>query len=476
MMLLPVLPVSVTQPPTANAGVDQTVCTGSPTAFLTGTPTNQSSVIWSGGAGTYSPNNTSQTISYTPTAGEITAGFVNLTFTAIASGGGCANASDIVKITYPALLVNTLSSYTLACNSSTTAIVPVISGGKTPYTYSWNNGATTSSITAGQGNYCLTVTDSRGCTAASCSSITVPTALGISTSATDATTVAPANEGTTSATPTGGTAPYTYLWTPGLQATQTATGLTVGGYTVLVTDAHGCTISSNATVNSVSCTNLLVAIATSNVNCFGNSVGTATATPTGGGGAPYTYSWNSSPVQTTQVATGLAAGAYQVLVTSFNGCTRAENATITQPAVLSNSMSHTNATLVGGSNGTATATTSGGTAPYTYAWSPSGGTTSTATGLIAVGYTVTVTDAHGCSLVDTTRISQPSCVALVLNLSAGNVSCFSGSNGTASADLLFGTAPYSYLWSAGGQTTSAISSLPAGNVSDFNIGRNRCPL
>ena len=473
--LLLSVPVQVTQPPTANAGDDKTVCTSSPAVSVTGSATNQSSVVWSGGAGTYSPSNTSATISYTPTAGEISAGFVNLTFTAIALGGGCSNASDVVKIIYPPLLVNSIPSYSLACNASTTTITPVLFGGIAPYTYSWDNGATTSGIVAGEGNYCMTLTDSKGCSAASCSNITVPTVLTLSTSATDVTTVAPANEGTTSAFPAGGTSPYSYAWTGG-QTTQTATGLVAGGYTVTVTDANGCTVKSNVVVNSVSCSNLAVVITPVDVLCNGGNTGGAVAVPSGGGGAPYTYSWNTIPVKTSSIVVGLSAGPYQVLVTSSNGCTRIDNVTINQPTILSSSMSHTDATKVGSNNGTATVTASGGTSPYTYSWSPSGGTTSVATGLIAGGYTVTVSDANGCSLLDSVRIQEPSCVALVLNMSAGNVSCFNGTNGTASANLLFGTTPYSYVWSVGGQTTSAISSLPAGNVSVVVTDAVNCVL
>lgn len=116
------VPVNVIQPPTANAGTNFTVCSETPSANISGSSTNYASVSWSGGSGTYSPNNTSLNFTYTPTAGEIASGSATLTMTSIALGGGCSNATSNITITYnPAVLVN-IPPQVLLCYEDITVI------------------------------------------------------------------------------------------------------------------------------------------------------------------------------------------------------------------------------------------------------------------------------------------------------------------------------------------------------------------
>ncbi|MDF1480450.1 SprB repeat-containing protein, partial [Leifsonia sp. H3M29-4] len=140
------------------------------------------------------------------------------------------------------------------------------------------------------------------------------------------------NNGTATATVGGGTTPYAYNWNSApVQTTSTANNLPAGTYTVTITDAKNCVATTTATVTQPT---VLNATATNtSVNCNGGSNGTATVVPTGGT-APYTYSWNSSPVQTTATATNLPAGTYTATVTDALGCIKTVNTTITQPLVL----------------------------------------------------------------------------------------------------------------------------------------------
>ena len=120
--------------------------------------------------------------------------------------------------------------------------------------------------------------------------------------------------GDATVTATGGTAPYTYSWnTTPVQTGQTATGLAAGTYTVTVTDAGGCTTTATVTITEPAAALAATITAQTNVLCFGGTTGDATVTATGGT-APYTYSWNTTPVQTGQTATGLAAGTYTSLL------------------------------------------------------------------------------------------------------------------------------------------------------------------
>ncbi|MBI3509641.1 MAG: T9SS type A sorting domain-containing protein [Bacteroidetes bacterium] len=131
-----------------------------------------------------------------------------------------------------------------------------------------------------------------------------------------------------------------------------------------------------------------------NILCNGMCTGSATAFPVGT--SPYTYLWSPGGM-TTQNVTGLCAGGYTVTVVDAVGCTSTASCTITQPPVLSVFATTMPASCSSCCDGTGAATASGGTPPYTYMWSPSGGTGPNATGLCVGNYTVCVTDANGCT-------------------------------------------------------------------------------
>ncbi|MEJ5994186.1 hypothetical protein WG904_07095, partial [Pedobacter sp. Du54] len=143
-----------------------------------------------------------------------------------------------------------------------------------------------------------------------------------------------------------------------------------------------------------------------------------------------------------------------------NGIT-VSNVSITGPTASANAQ--TNVLCFGGSNGSATVLASGGTGPYTYSWAPSGGTAATATGLVAGTYTVTVTDANNLQATQNFTITEP---ASAISLTAGsqtNISCFGGSNGTASVSPTGGTPGYTYSWAPSGGTAATATGLVAGS-------------
>ncbi|WP_174544390.1 SprB repeat-containing protein, partial [Flavobacterium glycines] len=202
---------------------------------------------------------------------------------------------------------------------------------------------------------------------------------------------------------TGGTTAYSYSWnTTPVQTTATATNLAAGTYTVNVTDAKGCTTSAQVTITQPEAALSATISNSTNVNCYGGATGSATVSVTGGTTA-YSYSWNTTPVQTTATATNLAAGTYTVNVTDAKGCTTSAQVTITQPAAaLSATISNsTNVNCYGGATGSATVSVTGGTTAYSYSWNTTPvQTTATATNLAAGTYTVNVTDAKGCTPSD----------------------------------------------------------------------------
>jgi hypothetical protein len=217
-----------------------------------------------------------------------------------------------------------------------------------------------------------------------------------------------------------------------------------------------------------------------NVSCFNGTNGSATVTPNGGT-PPYTYLWNTSPVQTTQTATGLRAGVYTVTVTDSKGSLTTANATVTQPNAITNVIASTvtNVGCFGGNNGSVTVSNpTGGTPPYTYSWNTSPAqVTQTASNLIAGTYIVTVTDSKGCIATSTASVTQPAqALSNVIGQTVQNVKC----NGTATGIITVsnpvgGTPPYSYKWNTIPiQNTQLATNVPAGVYSVTVTDNNGC--
>jgi gliding motility-associated-like protein len=280
-----------------------------------------------------------------------------------------------------------------------------------------------------------------------------------------------ASNGTATATANAGTSPYTYLWTPSGQTTQTATGLASGVYSVSITDSSGCTATNTVTV-PLSPPVTFSFTSVTNVNCFGNSTGSASINVLSGT-SPYTYSWTPS-AQTTSTATALHAGTYTVVVTDSAGCAHTDSVTITSPTLLTHSFSPIKkVSCFGNHDGSDTIHVAGGTPGYSYAWSNSQ-TSQAATGLSAGTYSITVTDAHGCSFIDSVTITSP---APLTHSFSGitNVDCFGDPTGGATVNVLGGTIPYTYSWnSIPTQTTQTVSTLYAGVYTVTVLDSNAC--
>ncbi|MBI4931802.1 MAG: VCBS repeat-containing protein [Bacteroidetes bacterium] len=300
--------------------------------------------------------------------------------------------------------INTALTTNVSCygGSNGSATVSVVSGGTSPYTYTWNttpaqSGPTATGLTAT--NYSVLVTDANSCTATATVTITQPPVLGVSVPSHTNVSCYGGNNGSATATATGGTSPINYFWNPTNQTTPTATGLIADNYYVSVSDTYGCTATASVTITQPSA--LSITTNTNSVSCNGGSNGSATANPSGGT-SPYTYLWSTSPAQAGATASNLTAGTYSVLITDANGCTAPATVIITQPGFLSVSNSG-NVTICSSQGASISGTAGGGVSPYNYNWSPSAGigcTTCNSTGAsptITTTYTLTATDANGCT-------------------------------------------------------------------------------
>ena len=383
-----------------------------------------------------------------------TAGTYTITIT---DKNGCSATATAI-ITQPATAVAVTASTTanITCNGGNNGSVSsTATGGSTPYTYAWSGGGTSSTKTAiTAGTYTITVHDKNGCSATATATVTQPALLSVTATTTSNISCHGANNGVVSATPTGGTAAYTYAWSGG-GTNSTKSGLSNGTYTITVTDSHGCTATATTTVTQPN-TLTVTANTTTNVLCNGNATGTITSTA-GGGTNPYTYSWTGGGSNATE--TGRSAGTYTITLTDKNGCSATAATTVTQPTQLTVTASTTANELCNGENiGKVSSVASGGIAPYTYAWS-GGGTNATKTALMAGTYTITVKDKNGCSATATTSVTQPVALTATANV-VSNAGCL-GNNGSLSSTVSGGTSPYTYLWT-GGKTNSTLTGLTVG--------------
>ncbi|WP_115839727.1 T9SS type A sorting domain-containing protein, partial [Winogradskyella sediminis] len=331
----------------------------------------------------------------------VVAGTYNVTIT---DANGCTDTTSVTVTEPTALVASSVVDSNASCNGGVDGSATAgATGGTVPYTYLWSNAATTASIVGvAAGTYNVTITDANGCTDTSSVTITEPTALVASSVVDSNASCNGGSDGSATANATGGTVPYTYLWS-NAATTASIVGVAAGTYNVTITDANGCTDTSSVTITEPTA---LVAssVVDSNASCNGGSDGSATASATGGT-APYTYLWSNAA--TTASIVGVAAGTYNVTITDANGCTDTSSVTITEPAALvASSVVDSNASCNGGSDGSATASATGGTAPYTYLWS-NAATTASIVGVVAGTYNVTITDANGCTDTSSVTITEP---------------------------------------------------------------------
>ncbi len=318
------------------------------------------------------------------------------------------------------------------------------SGGTAPYEYLWSDGQTTATASGlSAGTYTVTITDDNGCETECEVTIGEPEELTCEITESSDVSCFEGSDGEATVEASGGTAPYEYLWSDG-QTTATASNLSAGTYTVTITDDNGCETECEVTIGEPD--ELTCEITeSSDASCFEGSDGSATVEASGGT-APYSYLWSDG--QTEATATGLSAGLHTVVITDENGCETECEVTIGESEELTCEITESSdVSCFEASDGSATVEASGGTTPYSYLWSD-GQTEATATGLSAGLYTVVITDANGCETECEVTIAEPDELTCEIKASE-DVSCFEGSDGSATVEASGGTSPYSYLWSDG---------------------------
>lgn len=343
------------------------------------------------------------------------------TYTITVTDANNCSISQSFTLTQPSTLTVEIND-SPNCSTGNVDLCATVTGGSGNYSYSWSNSSTSAcTVVTQDGQVCVTVTDSNGCTAEVCMDIDVEAPLDVDGAVTN--TSCGLCIGAIDLTITGGFEPYIITWAGGGNA-EDLTDLCAGTYSVTVTDASGCSIEQTFTI--LDTPGVTITTQQQNVACNGGATGSATALITGGT-QPYDIVWTDA--QFNQIGTGssvegLAAGVYTVTVTDANDCGGSAIVTITEaPGLVIDDVEvsvygNYNISSPGGEDGTIHVEVIGGTPQYTYTWTPEGlPAEHEITGLSEGDYTITVTDANGCTVDSTITLTAPREFAIYTALS-----------------------------------------------------------
>lgn len=358
-----------------------------------------------------------------------------------------------------------------SCNGAADgSILTTVTGGAMPYSFEWAHGEFTADIMVEAGSYVLTVTDANLCTQVGTIDITQPdpgmaTAVGMDASC--------HNTLDGSATiDLVGTGPFSFLWDdPAGQITQTALNLEPGVYNFTLTDeSTGCNAVGFVGIGAPS--EVMANTSSTRTSCFEGDDGTATV-DVAGGVLPYTFQWNDLTGQTTQTATNLVAGNYEVIITDGRGCSTTRTADVDSASEIVLSVDSTFASCIENADGSASVFAIGGTGFYTYEWDDDLSQTASLAENLEVGvYTVTVTDSNMCTVAEDIEVIAGDPVRID-SIVGTTPSCFGENDGQLVGFISGGQAPYTYLWNdTNQQFLNPATMLFAGNyilsVTDVN--------
>ena len=367
------------------------------------------------------------------------------------------------EVTQPNKLAVTETVFNPSCSGSANGSINISpSGGSGSYSYAWSNGATTEDISnLNAGTYKVTVTDSLGCSVTASYLLLNNVRITLTSVITKA--ACGQSNGAVNVTVSGGTAPYTYSWDNGATS-EDLINVAAGTYRLTVTDANGC---QGQAMYVVAVNNTLgITFTVTPAGCFNETSGAIDITPSGGT-APYSYSWQNGA--TTQDIGGLAGGIYRVTITDNVGCSLLTPINVPKKSI------QVNAQVIqpscnGDSTGSIVVVPLDNTTTYTYVWS-NGGSSNSITNVPVGNYTLTITDASGCSRTLSYTITQPSAITPTAVVS--NNQC--GAEGSFSIDLSVtgGNASYTYVWSNGARTPD-LQNLNSGIYSVIITDANSC--
>ncbi len=416
------------------------------------------SVMATGGVGgfTFLWNDPNMSIG-TPVCG-LQAGPVIVTAT---DQNGCPG-SGVVTITEPDLLELAFNTSDVNCTGGNDgSATAVVTGGVMPFNYLWSGGnapdqQTTAMLTAG--NYSVIVEDANGCQVSGNVDIGEPQN-GLQLSVSTFRGCFGLNENEAEAAVSGGTLPYQYSWTPMGGTAAMADNLPNGDFTVVVTDALGCTIQETVTLDDLD--DVDVAIAFDLPSCNNGFDGAIAANiVTGGTGMGYTYLWSTGDMD--DFINGLQGGQmYSVTVEDSQGCQGIASLLLQDPPAMQASAEITDAFCSGTSDGSILISTiENNQGDVTYQWDAAAmdQTTQLAGNLGAGNYSVVITDTSGCSITQVYSVGEP--VPMIVDFETTDNDCFGGTDGSIDTDVSGGTPGYTFIWS-NGAATAKLTDVPS---------------
>jgi len=395
------------------------------------------------------------------------AGIYTVTMT---DANGCTK-TNVHAITAPGLPSLTLvSSQNVSCNGGSNGSINVsASGGTGSFTYLLQPGAISNSTgsfnTLPTANYTITATDNSGCSASITVVITQPTPLSWTVALSTNSTCNGSNNGTINVAATGGTGSLNYSLQPG--ATNNTTGnftpLSPTTYTITASDANGCTVSTTLTISQPTPVNW-TSVSHSNVSCNAGNNGTINLGANGGTGIISYLLFPSGTTNAIGIFSGLTANTYTINATDANGCSISTTVTITQPTpLIITSISTTIPTCIPGNDASMTIIASGGVLSYQYSIGGANQASGTFNNLGAGNYTITITDANGCTATSLQSIVTPA-APVITNLISTLAGCVPGNDGSITVSANGGTGAYTYQANGGGfQSSNSFTGLNAGS-------------
>jgi len=374
----------------------------------------------------------------------------------ITDSKSCIDRDTIVLTPATQIAISPVVQNVLCFGESNGAITTTITGGTAPYSKLWSTNATTNVISNLQvGDYTISVTDNNGCLQNKVITVTQPDLLEIEAEVANIQCIGD-DYGSIVVSPQGGTLPYSYQWENG-STSNIRENLSVGEYSVTVTDLNGCEDDDAYSINVPRFPLTLSWIKKQNVLCNGDSTG-AINLKVNGGVHPYSFIWSNGA--TTEDLDNLPAGTYSVTILDYFGCTIDTSIVITQPQEpLSLTSSITNNICFGDKSGSINIEVAGGVPNYSYNWSNSL-ETQDIENLFGGIYFVEVEDENACLLRDTFEVFSPE-TPIEINFLVEDILCYGRNTGKITAQISGGYEPYSILWN-NGVNDSIIENLAEG--------------
>ncbi len=431
------------------------------------------SVTATGGTGaisyTWSPGN--PTGQGTPNITNLCAGTYTLN---LKDANSCVKQQTFTITDPPAIVSTFTANNPTTCTGTNGSIFSTVSGGTGPYQYTWTPPGTINTSSIGgisAGTYSLVVKDFAGCTTTLITTLSDP--LGPTVTVTSNSILCNGSCSGTATVSALGSGPFNILWSAPISSTNTTvSGICQGTFAVNVTDALNCLTSKTLSISQPPTFSLNPTV--TNPGCASACTGSIVTAPAGGTPV-YNFTWSPGAVNS-QNLNNICSGTYTANIKDANNCAYTQTFNIVQPSILSLTFTTANVKCNSICNGSISVSVSGGTAPYTYSWTPvgafPGSLLSNVINLCANIYSVTVKDANNCSTTATVQITEPA--ALTTTVVAVGAICNGQCNGSATVTIAGGTPLYAISWSGSGVITSTINSLCAGNYTSTVTDANGC--